>query len=157
MIKFLTLLVLVTGLSACVSFKEPEFKSMDGYTFDGIEGKQVKFKLKATVYNPNPYALKVKPSQVSIFAEDKLYGTLKLEKTQKMKRKKDTQLEVPLCFEMADGAMMGLVLLMRKEKINIKIDGKVKGGVYFISKKFPVNYEKSISPKELGLKNILKF
>lgn len=157
MIKFLTLLVLVTGLSSCVSFKEPEFKSMDGYTFDGMEGKQVKFKLKATVYNPNPYALKVKPSQVSIFAEDKLYGTLKLEKTQKMKRKKDTQLEVPLCFEMADGAMMGLVLLMRKEKINIKIDGKVKGGVYFISKKFPVNYEKSISPKELGLKNILKF
>ncbi len=157
MIKFLTLLVLVTGLSSCVTFKEPEFKSMDGYTFDGMEGKQVKFKLKATVYNPNPYALKVKPSQVSIFAEDKLYGTLKLEKTQKMKRKKDTQLEVPLCFEMADGAMMGLVLLMRKEKINIKIDGKVKGGVYFISKKFPVNYEKSISPKELGLKNILKF
>lgn len=155
--KFLTLMVLVTGLSSCVTFKEPEFKSMDGYTFDGMEGKQVKFKLKATVYNPNPYALKVKPSQVSIFAEDKLYGTLKLEKTQKMKRKKDTQLEVPLCFELADGAMMGLVLLMRKEKINIKIDGKVKGGVYFISKKFPVSYEKSISPKELGLKNILKF
>jgi hypothetical protein len=53
--------------------------------------------------------------------------------------------------------MMGMMLLMRKDKIKVKIDGKVKGGVYFISKKFPVTYEKSISPKELGLKNLMKF
>ena len=45
MTKFLTLLVLIAGLSSCVSFKEPEFKSIDGYVFDGMDGNQVKFKL----------------------------------------------------------------------------------------------------------------
>ena len=144
-------------LSSCVSFKNPEFKSMDGYTFDGIEGNQVKFTVKATVYNPNFYTLKVKPSKVNVYADNQLYGILNLTKTQKMKRKKDTKLEVPIRFDMADGAMMGIMLLMRKDKVNLKLDGKVKGGVYFFSKKFPVTYERAISPKELGLKNMLKF
>ena len=144
-------------LSSCISFKNPEFKSMDGYTFDGIEGNQVKFTVKATVYNPNFYTLKVKPSKVNVYADNQLYGTLNLTKIQKMKRKKDTKLEVPMRFDMADGAMMGMMLLMRKDKVNLKLDGKVKGGVYFFSKKFPVNYERVISPKELGLKNMLKF
>jgi LEA14-like dessication related protein len=144
-------------LSSCISFKNPEFKSMDGYTFDGIEGNQVKFTVKATVYNPNFYTLKVKPSKVNVYADNQLYGTLNLTKIQKMKRKKDTKLEVPMRFDMADGAMMGMMLLMRKDKVNLKLDGKVKGGVYFFSKKFPVNYERAISPKELGLKNMLKF
>ena len=144
-------------LSSCVSFKNPEFKSMDGYTFDGIEGNQVKFTVKATVYNPNFYTLKVKPSKVNVYADNQLYGILNLTKTQKMKRKKDTKLEVPMRFDMADGAMMEIMLLMRKDKVNLKLDGKVKGGVYFFSKKFPVKYERAISPKELGLKNMLKF
>jgi LEA14-like dessication related protein len=157
MTKFLTLFILLAGLSSCVSFKNPELKSMDGYSFDGIEGNQVKFTVKATVYNPNFYTLKVKPSKVDVYAENQLYGTLNLTKTQKMKRKKDTKLEVPLRFDMADGAMMGMMLLMRKDKIKVKLDGKVKGGVYFISKKFPVKYENTISPKELGLKNLMKF
>jgi LEA14-like dessication related protein len=144
-------------LSSCVSFKNPEFKSMDGYTFEGIEGNQVKFTVKATVYNPNFYTLKVKPSKLDVYAENQLYGTLNLTKTQKMKRKKDTKLEVPLRFDMADGAMMGMMMLIRKDKVNVKLDGKVKGGVYFFSKKFPVTYERAISPKELGLKNMMKF
>ncbi len=144
-------------LSSCVSFKNPELKSMDGYTFDGIEGNQVKFTVKATVYNPNFYTLKVKPSKVDVYAENQMYGTLNLTKTQKMKRKKNTKLEVPMRFDMADGAMLGMMMLMRKDKVNIKLDGKVKGGVYFFSKKFPVKYENSISPKELGLKNMMKF
>ena len=29
-------LTLIFLVSSCVSFKNPEFKSMDGYTFDGI-------------------------------------------------------------------------------------------------------------------------
>jgi LEA14-like dessication related protein len=149
--------ILIFLVSSCVSFKNPEFKSMDGYTFDGIEGNQVKFTVKATVYNPNFYTLKVKPSKVNVYAENQLYGTLNLTKTQKMKRKKDTKLEVPMRFDMADGAMMGMMLLLRKDKVNVKLDGKVKGGVYFFSKKFPVTYERAISPKELGLKNMLKF
>ena len=155
--KIFYFLLLTIGLSSCVTFKEPEFKSMDGYTFDGIEGNKVKFTVKATVYNPNFYALKVKPSKVNIYADDQLYGVLNLEKMQKMKRKKDTKLEVPLRLDMEDGAMMGMMLLMRKDKVKVKVDGKVKGGVYFISKKFPVSYEQTISPKELGLKNMLKF
>jgi LEA14-like dessication related protein len=149
--------LLTIGLTSCVTFKEPEFKSMDGYTFDGIEGNKVKFTVKATVYNPNFYALKVKPSKVNVYADEQLYGVLNLEKTQKMKRKKDTKLEVPFRLDMEDGAMMGMMLLMRKDKVKVKVDGKVKGGVYFISKKFPVNYEQTISPKELGLKNMIKF
>lgn len=149
--------ILILLLSSCVSFKNPEFKSMDGYTFDGIEGNQVKFTLKATVYNPNFYTLKVKPSKLDVYAENQLYGTLNLTKTQKMKRKKETKLEVPMRFDMEDGAMMGMMMLMRKDKVNVKLDGKVKGGVYFFSKKFPVTYERAISPKELGLKNMIKF
>jgi len=155
--KIFYFLLLTIGLTSCVTFKEPEFKSMDGYTFDGIEGNKVKFTVKATVYNPNFYALKVKPSKVNVYADEQLYGVLNLEKTQKMKRKKDTKLEVPFRLDMEDGAMMGMMLLMRKDKVKVKVDGKVKGGVYFISKKFPVSYEQTISPKELGLKNMIKF
>lgn len=150
-------LISILFLSSCVSFKYPEFKSMDGYTFDGIEGNKVKFTIKTTVYNPNFYTLKVKPSKLDVYAENQLYGTLNLTKTQKIKCKKDTKLEVPMRFDMADGAMMKMMMLLIKEKIPIKIDGKVKGGVYFFSKKIPILYEDTISPRKLGLKNLLKF
>jgi hypothetical protein len=43
--------------------------------------------------------------------------------------------------------MMGMML---RDSVRVKLQGDVKGGVFFIYKKFPVELNRSVSPKSLN-------
>ena len=91
--KKLTFLFLIAVLISCKGFKEPVFVSFDGVdSFRWKEGKKVSFNLKATLENPNGYALKIKPCSLDVFVEKRKLGVLCLEKKNKTKSQKREQL-----------------------------------------------------------------
>jgi LEA14-like dessication related protein len=143
-LSFVALLV----LTSC-KVNAPEFRGSEGMKLDKIDGKIITFNVTAKVYNPNWFSVKVKRSGVDVFIEDQYMGKLKLEKKVKMKAKRESTLEVPLRAELEDGAMISMLRYSAKETVNLRISGKVKGGIWFFSKKIKVDQTTQIPGKNL--------
>ncbi len=148
--KILVLLLTLFVFSSCISFKEPEFKGMNGYEMGKLTGSEISFTLKPMVYNPNIFALKVKKSVLDLEVEGKNFGKIYLEKKISAKARKTTELLVPLRIELESGAMLKAMPLMLKDSVRVLLKGDLKGGVLFFTKKFPVEFDKNISPKMLN-------
>lgn len=144
-------LSLLLLLVACAPFKEPEFEKYDGFEMGKRDGtKSIDFKIKATVNNPNFYALKVKPSTVEVFINGEKVGDIHLTEKIKMKARKSTSLEVPLHADLEKGVMMKLMSIAVRDSVFVQIKGDVKGGALFIYRTFPVDFKKNVSSKGLN-------
>ena len=153
--KVIYFAILTLVLLACAPFKEPVFKSFDGMEGLKMDGKNINFTLKGTIENPIWYALKVKPSMVELTIDGKKFANVYLDEKMKIKGKKSTALVAPMHAELEDGAMMRMMGMALKDSIRLNLAGDVKGGVFFIYKKFPVNITRSVSPKGLNpMKNM---
>ena len=153
--KVIYFAILTLVLLACAPFKEPVFKSFDGMEGLKMDGKNINFTLKGTIENPNWYALKVKPSMLEVRIDGKKFANVYLDKKMKIKAKKSTALIAPMHAELEDGAMMRMMGMALKDSVRLNLAGDVKGGVFFIYKKFPVNITRSVSPKSLNpMKNM---
>jgi LEA14-like dessication related protein len=148
--KLFCMLVCSLILGACAPFKEPVFKKFDGFEMGKMDGQNVNFQLKSTIYNPNWFALKIKPSMLEVTVDDKKFGNLYLDKKLKIKAKKETLIVAPMHAELENGAMMRMMGMMLRDSVRVKLEGDVKGGVFFIYKKFPVELTRAVSPKGLN-------
>lgn len=138
-------------LTSCANFEEPEFRGSEGMKLEKMEGKKISFTAGVTVYNPNWFGIKIKPSNVEVYIEDQFMGKIYLDKKVKMKAKSESLLSFPLFGELEDGAMITLLRYANAENVRIHIKGKVKGGVFIFSKKFEIDETRTISGKNLKL------
>lgn len=140
----------ITIFFTSCGFQQPVFKKYEGFDMGKMDTKTVSFTIKASIYNPNWYALKVKPSSLDVSTSDGKIGTLYLDEKIKMKARKETSLVVPMHIDLEKGIMMKLMSFSLKDSIKINLNGDVRGGVFFITKKIPVEFSRSISPKDLN-------
>jgi len=156
--KVIYLAILMLVLLACAPFKEPVFKSYDGFEMGKMDGDKINFTVKGTIENPNWYALKVKPSMLEVTIDGKKFADLYLDEKMKIKAKQSVSLSAPMHAELEKGVMMRMMGMALKDSIRLNLAGDVKGGVFFIYKKFPVNITRTVSPKGLNLmKNLNPF
>jgi hypothetical protein len=52
--------------------------------------------------------------------------------------------------DLEKGIMMKLMSFGLRDSIKINLKGDVRGGVFFITKKFPMDFSRSVSPKDLN-------
>jgi LEA14-like dessication related protein len=137
-------------LLASCGFQQPVFKKYEGFDMGKMDAKNVFFTIKASIYNPNWYALKVKPSSLEISTSDGKIGVLHLDEKIKMKGRKETSIVAPMHIDLEKGIMMKLMSFSLKDSVKINLKGDVRGGVFFITKKIPMEFSRSISPKDLN-------
>jgi LEA14-like dessication related protein len=151
-LKFVHVFVsIVIFLSSCSSFKEPIIKGSDDFQLTQFEGKKISFSLALAIENNNWYALKIKPSNVDLYLEDKLIGKLHLLEKVTIPAKKTTELIVPARIELVDGAMISLFKIISKDQVAVRLNGKVKGGVLFVYKNFSVDEKWNVPTNFLKL------
>ena len=131
----------------------PEFVSYEGFKMGKMDAKQVSFSLNVKLKNPNSYALKVKKTSLNLSVDNGKIGMLALEKTIKLPRKKETIVEIPMNLSLEKGALMRMLTFSMQDSIRLNLEGDVRGGVFFFTKKFPLSFSKSISPKVLNTFN----
>lgn len=136
-------------LTAC-TFQQPAFKNYEGFEMGKMDASKVSFTVKAKIYNPNWYTLKVKPSSMEISTSDGKIGVLHLDKKIKMKGRKETSLVVPMHVDLEKGILMKMMSFGFKDSVKINLKGDVRGGVFFLTKKIPMEFSKSVSPKDLN-------
>jgi LEA14-like dessication related protein len=151
--KFLFILTAVVLLTGCATFQEPEFRGSEGVKMEKMDGQEISLSAGVKVYNPNWYALKIKPSTVEVYLEDQLMGTVKLTKKVKMKAKQERSLSLSLYATLEDGAMFTALRYAKKDQVKLRIKGKVKGGIFFLSKKVEIDETKTVSGKDLNIGN----
>jgi LEA14-like dessication related protein len=133
---------------SCAVFEEPDFE-FSGVDLGEVGSDEIAFTIKTQVENPNWYALKVKKSNVEVLIENKKMGTVFLDTKVKFKRKSDSEHSIPLRASLEKGALLQLMQYSMEDKLQLNIKGKVKAGVFFFSKTFPVDYKRSISGTDL--------
>lgn len=144
------LIGVLSFLFGSCTFYEPEFRSGESLSFDQINGRSIKFTVGAKVYNENLCALKVKPSTLDVFIEGRHMGKVHLDQKIKMKGKRETLIEAPLTATLSEGALFELLKFARKEKIQIRIAGNVRAGLWILGKKIEVNETRSINGADLN-------
>ena len=148
--RSLSYLIVCLIISSCAPFELPEFISYEGFKMGKMDAKQVSFSLNVKLKNPNSYALKVKKTSLNLSVDDGKIGMLALEKTIKLPRKKETIVEIPMNLSLEKGALMRMLTFSMKDSIKLNLEGDLRGGALFFTKKIPLSFSKSISPKALN-------
>ena len=148
--KILSYFIALLFVTSCAPFERPEFISYEGFKIHKMDAKQVSFSLSVKIKNANSYTLKVKKTSLNLSVDVGKIGMLALEKTIKLPRKQETLVEIPMNLSLEKGALMRILTLSMQDSIKLNLEGVVSGGVLFFTKKFPLSFSKSISPKALN-------
>lgn len=149
MLKWCWILLIGISLSACSAYEDVEFKGVTDFKLGKIQGRTIPFTFNALLYNPNGYALKVKPSDLDVFVEEEHYGVIHLDDKIKFKRKTETLVEVPMTAELTPGAVLKLMKIAGKETVSVRLKGRVKGSVWCFSKAQDIDETREIPTKDL--------
>ena len=150
--KTLSFLLLLLFVTSCASFEDPiEFISYDGLNLERFNLNEAAFRVQSTVHNHTWLPIKIKPSILEVYVDGKKWGDLYLDEKIRLKSKKDNKLNTLSHLTFEDGIMTKLMVYRFKESAQLQLKGKVKTGLLFIPIKIPVNYTKTISPKNLNL------
>ena len=114
-----------------------------------MDNRELSFEVDAILYNPNKFALKVKPSHVDVFVEDQKMGVVYLTNKIKLHRLKEENLHFEMKAALEDGAMLTAFRYMNRDSVSIHLMGKVKGGIWFVSKKVKIDETIKIPGKSL--------
>ena len=147
MYKIVLIFFSIFLLSSCFEVKNLDFKGVDGIKLGKLEKKSLDLSLNVTVFNPNGFSIKVKSSDVDVFADDQLLGKAKVVDHVKIFRKKEDSYLVPIHIDLEDGVLLKLIKFALKDKVNIHLKGFIKGSVLGITKKITIDEMKEIEGK----------
>ncbi|MES2798671.1 MAG: LEA type 2 family protein [Bacteroidota bacterium] len=144
--NFLFSALLLVMLSAC-AISEPEFNGFEGYRMKKIDGREVQLEIDADIENPNWFAFKLKKSNLEVFVDQNFLGTLHLDKKVKLKRKSSGIITIPLQAMLEEGALFSLMKYAGKDKVDVRLKGTAKVGVFIFSKKLTIDEKRQVSGK----------
>jgi LEA14-like dessication related protein len=151
--KYILLILLPFLLcGSCFEYDDVDFNGISNIRVDKIEGRRVDLSLTVKVDNPNSYKIKVKPSNVQLYVDDKLLGTASLDKKVVFEKKVEQEYRLTLHIDSENGALLRLAGFALRKQVTIHIKGKVKGSIYGITHKIDIDEKKTIDGSMLKLK-----
>lgn len=133
-------MLLIFVLMSCVSPKALEYKSVKNLSVNKINWKTTSLSMDLEYYNPNPFGLKLRSSDLDIFIGDHLLGHSNTDTLVTIPKKGTFLLPIRLDVKMENLLRNSLAAFSGKE-ITIRLQGKVKAGKGNMFLSFPVNYE----------------
>lgn len=134
------LVLLLVGFGSCRSFKEPELRAIENVKAPSLGFKNAVVTLDLHFYNPNKSKVRFKHASGEAWVDGQKLGNFSVDSSMTIPSRADFWLPVKLEMEMKD-ALRHASLLLSKEPIYLKIDGKArlgKAGIFF---NYPIKYE----------------
>jgi len=139
--------------SGC-EIEDPDFTNLRGVKLIKMDGKRLDLEFTVDCDNPNGFGFKVKRSVLNISVDDDALGVITLDKKIKIKRKSKNSYTVPVSVELENGALLRLVKYVTRKEVTVKIEGKVRGSVYGVSKSMNVSEIRTIDGSMFNLNNL---
>ena len=149
--KVFILLGVMISLQGCFDYEDVDFKGVKNVSILERTEDVVKLQIDVLVDNPNNFKIKVKKSTMNIYINDKYVGKTQLDEKVVIQKETEDVYGIVLNADPRDlvKAAMGSLGGLLKGKVTVKLKGDVKGSVYGISRKVPVEVEESIDLKDL--------
>lgn len=149
--KIFLLLGVMVSLQSCFDYEEVEFKGVQDVSVLERTDDVVKLQIDVKVDNPNKFNIKVKKSTMDIYINDKYVGKTHLDDKIIIKKKSEEVYGVVLRADPRDilKAAMGSLGGLLKGNVTVQLKGDVKGSVYGVTKKVPVDVKENINLKDL--------
>lgn len=135
----------------CFDYDDVEFVRLGGMKLEEMGDRSATVNLQIELMNPNPYTITVRPSEVDVFVNGEEVGKAYLLNKLSIKRKKTRIVDARIKLDGVEGILFKLMKWRLKENIEVRFVGKVKGGVFGITKKFDVDETKTVDPSKLKL------
>ncbi|MDA7761987.1 LEA type 2 family protein [Crocinitomicaceae bacterium] len=127
--------------------------SFEGFSDFKMKPREISFTLSGNVLNPNKSKLKLHPSTVDVYIQQKKLGQLSNEEKIILKRNGTTDISVPVIANTEKGALIQLTTLSFKDSVEVKFVGEVKVGMGIFKKKIAINESFKTSTRFLKFKN----
>lgn len=144
-------LLCVFTLNSC-DFEDPEFTNVRDVKFLNLDGRKVNMEFTVDCTNPNKFGFKVKPSTLDVTVDNEKLGIVHLDEKLKIKRLSTNSYRVPLSLTLENGALFRLAKYVTREKVDLKLEGKVRGSVFGFGRSFDVKETRSIDGSLFKLK-----
>ena len=127
--------------------------SFEGFSDFKMKPREISFTISGNVLNPNKSKLKLHPSTVDVYIQQKKLGQLSNEEKIILKRNGTTDISVPVIANTEKGALIQLTTLSFKDSVEVKFVGEVKVGMGVFKKKIAINESFKTSTRFLKFKN----
>ncbi|MBT5438960.1 MAG: LEA type 2 family protein [Flavobacteriales bacterium] len=127
--------------------------SFEGFSDFKMKPREISCTLSGNVLNPNKSKLKLHPSTVDVYIQQKKLGQLSNEEKIILKRNGTTDISVPVIANTEKGALIQLTTLSFKDSVEVKFVGEVKVGMGIFKKKIAINESFKTSTRFLKFKN----
>ena len=145
--------LIIFTLSSCSLYEDVEFLGVQNYSFEQMEGSQIKASITFKINNPNFYSIKLKKADFEVFLDNDLLGNATMLNDLKINKKSEGDYTLELLLNENDVKSF-LMPLLKKAFIQKSITFSVKGRAHakawgIIGKKVDINEKKEISISEL--------
>lgn len=130
--------------------KELIFKGMENFSVEKKNGK-VYIGFDYVIENPNKINFIIKPSSLFLKIADQDCGWVRIEEKIKIKKKSEKGYPFMMVGDASNfvkSAFSGIWGLITGEGIDFNIGGKIKAGLWFFKKKWPVDYTYKMTNEE---------
>lgn len=127
--------------------------SFEGFSDFKMKPREISFTISGNVLNPNKSKLKLHPSTVDVYIQQKKLGQLSNEEKIVLKRNGTSDISVPVIANTEKGALIQLTTLSFKDSVEVKFVGDVKVGMGLFKKKIAINESFKTSTRLLKFKN----
>lgn len=140
-------------MTSC-AIQDVDLVSMNGYQFSGMDQKEMKLTLRATINNENKFNIKIKKTKLKLSLSGNDGGELKLETPVTLVKKAENEYEFVIVGDsqkIKSAIIAAAIPIAMSGKVSINVKGWVKGKVFGFGKKIDVDYKESLSTKDFGL------
>ena len=134
------IIISIFFLSSCISFRDLEFKGISNISFS--KNKECfPMCIHVDIFNPNNFSIKLQKAIGQVYISEKKIGDLKLENRVKLIGEKisTVKIVVSASSDQLIKTIINSIEFIFGKKIDLILDGKVKGKVYGISRKIDFN------------------
>jgi len=127
-------------LSSCISFRDLEFKGISNISFS--KNKECfPMCIHVDIFNPNNFSIKLQKAIGQVYISEKKIGNFKLQNRVKLTGEKisTVKIVVSASSDQLIKTIINSIEFILGKKIDLILDGKVKGKVYGISRKMNFN------------------
>jgi LEA14-like dessication related protein len=141
------ILILSIALISCDNIEELNLVGQPQVKVRGFDDGAVMLDLLLEINNPNARTFRVKKADFNIFLNGAAVGNSHLDKAISIKANSSKTYAFPMKIKLKSEelSLSSLLGTLFKKQMRLKVEGDIKAGSLFISQKFPVVWEESIS------------
>lgn len=139
------LLVSSICFSSCQSIKDIEYIGIKETKLQSMGIQKGTVKVVLEYHNPNKFGIDLKETQLEVYADDNYIGIA--ENAEKFVVPKSSNFDFPVFIHFNPLKSLGLVGLLQKDKINLRVKGTTKAGKKGVYIRVPINVTEVVNLK----------